>query len=70
MTVPVTTATVSDSKVGYNIGAEANYQFTSNVGAGLLLRFTRASVDLDLGGQATTLNVGDLQFGGGLRFRF
>ena len=63
-------ATASDSQVGYNIGAEATYAFTPTVGAGLLLRFSRASAELDLGGQPATLNVGDIQFGAGLRFRF
>ena len=70
ITVSLGTATASDSQIGYNIGAEASYAFTRNVGAALLLRFTRASVELDLGGQPMTMNVGDLQFGGGLRFRF
>ena len=63
-------ATASDSQVGYNVGAEATYKFTPNVGAAVLLRFTRASAELDLGGQNVTMNVGDVQFGGGLRLRF
>jgi hypothetical protein len=63
-------ATTSDSPLGYIIGAEATYKFTPNVGAALLFRFTRASADLDLNGQPVTMNVGDVQFGGGLRFRF
>ena len=62
--------TASDSQIGYNVGAEATYRFTPNVGAALLLRFTRASAKLDLGGQPVTMNVGDVQFGGGLRLRF
>jgi hypothetical protein len=70
VTVPVSRATASDSQVGYNIGAEATYRFTPSVGAAVLLRFTRASAELDLDGQPLTMNVGDLQFGGGLRFRF
>jgi hypothetical protein len=70
ITVALGKATASDSHVGYNIGAEGTYSFTPNVGAAVLLRFTRASVDLDLGGQPTTMNVGDIQFGAGLRFRF
>ena len=63
-------ATASDSQIGYNVGAEATYKFTPNVGAAALLRFTRASAELDFGGQPVTMNVGDLQFGGGLRLRF
>lgn len=70
VTVPVSRATASDSQVGYNIGAEGIYRFTANIAAAVLLRFTRASAELDFGGQAMTMNVGDLQFGGGLRFRF
>lgn len=63
-------ATASDSQIGYNLGAEATYRFTPNVGAALLLRFSRASAELDFGGQPVTMNVGDIQFGGGLRLRF
>ena len=70
VTVSLGKATASDSQVGYNIGAEATYAFTPTVGAALLLRFSRASVDLDLDGEPTTMNVGDIQFGAGLRFRF
>jgi hypothetical protein len=70
VSVPFGRATASDSQLGYNIGAEATYRFTPNVGAALLFRFTRASAELDLGGQPVTMNVGDAQFGGGLRFRF
>jgi hypothetical protein len=70
VTLPVGRATAKESQVGYNIGAEASYWLTSNVGAAALLRFTRASVDLDLGGDPVTLNVGDIQIGGGIRFRF
>ena len=70
VTVPVTRATASASQVGYNIGAEGVYRFTPNIGAAVLLRFTRASAELAFGGQEMTMNVGDLQFGGGLRFRF
>jgi len=60
----------SDSQVGYNVGAEATYRFTPMVGVALLLRFTRASPEFDFGGEPTTVNVGDVQFGGGLRLRF
>ena len=70
ITVALDRATASDSQIGYNVGAEATYKFTPNVGAAVLLRFTRASAELDFGGQPVTMNVGDLQFGGGLRLRF
>jgi hypothetical protein len=63
-------ASASDSQLGYNLGAEATYTFTPMVGAALLFRFTRASAELDLGGQSVTMNVGDVQFGGGIRLRF
>jgi hypothetical protein len=70
VSVPFGHATASDSQLGYNLGAEATYKLTPSVGAALLFRFTRASAELDLGGQPVTVNVGDVQFGGGLRFRF
>ena len=70
VSVPLGRATASDSQIGYNLGAEATYKFTPMVGAALLFRFTRASAELDLGGQSVTMNVGDVQFGGGIRLRF
>ena len=70
VTVQTGRASASDSQVGYNVGAEATYRFTPMVGVALLLRFTRASPEFDFGGQPTTVNVGDVQFGGGLRLRF
>jgi hypothetical protein len=70
VSLPVSVATAKESQLGYNIGAEASYWMSSNVGAAALLRFTRASVDLDLDGALVTLNVGDIQIGGGIRFRF
>ena len=70
ITVSPGSASASDSQVGFNVGAEATYRFTPTVGAAVLLRFTRASPEFDFGGQPTTMNVGDVQFGGGLRLRF
>jgi len=70
VTLPVGRATAKESQIGYNIGAEASYWLSSNVGAAALLRFSRASVDLDIEGTPVTLNVGDIQIGGGIRFRF
>ena len=70
VSIPWGRATASDSQLGYNIGAEATYKFTPMVGAALLFRFSRASAELDFGGQSVTMNVGDVQFGGGIRLRF
>ena len=70
VSLPVSRATAKKSQVGYNIGADATYAITPNVGVGALLRFTRASPELDLGSTTMTMNVGDIQVGGGIRFRF
>jgi hypothetical protein len=70
VTLPVGRATASDSAAGFNIGAEATYAITRNVAAAALLRFSRATAELDLGGDTLTMNVGDFQIGGGIRLRF
>jgi hypothetical protein len=71
------TTIVSEKKtaVGFNLGMDVNYFFTKKVrfytkqiGAGLLLRYARASVDFD--GANDSLSVGGFQIAVGLRVRF
>lgn len=40
-------ARASGSAVGFNAGVDAFWMFTTRLGAGVLVRFTRASLDLD-----------------------
>ena len=64
-----TTITAEDkSAVGFNLGFDANYFFRPRIGAGVLLRYTRGSVDLD--SAAENLTVGGFDLGFGLRMRF
>jgi opacity protein-like surface antigen len=71
LTVTGTTASVSDSAVGYNAGADLSYMFMERVGAGLVVRYSGATVKLPDGeGVTRDVKVGGFQVGGGLRFRF
>jgi hypothetical protein len=58
----------SGTGVGINLGLDVNYFFTPKYGAGLLLRYTRGSVDLDH--STDSLTVGGFQIGVGARIRF
>jgi len=63
--------TAKESKVGYHIGADLAWFFTRNIGVGGIARFTRARVELgSAGSDVAKMNVGGLQIGAGLRFRF
>jgi opacity protein-like surface antigen len=67
----VDTATVEESAVGFNIGADGSYAVTPNIAVGVLLRYTRASVDMPLAEGATAeVKAGNFQIGAGVRFRF
>ena len=62
---------LEENSVGFNVSADVSYAFTSNIGAGALLRYTRGSVDFSLGeGQSAEINAGNVQLGVGLRLRF
>lgn len=73
-TVTIESVDVADSSgwgVGFNIGADVTYAFTDNLGAGVLLRYARGSVDLDLSeGETAELEPGGFQIAAGLRLRF
>jgi opacity protein-like surface antigen len=72
-TVNMTTSmvTVSDSQVGFNVGADLTYRFANNVGVGAMVRYAAATVGLTPeGGSSLDVKVGGFQLGGGLRLRF
>ena len=65
-------AEVSESPVGFNIGADATYMFNERFGAGVLLRYRDG---LGRHGaaerrQRRSLDAGGFQFAAGLRVRF
>ena len=65
------TVTVSDSQIGFNVGADLTYRFANNVGVGAMVRYAGATVGLTPeGGSALDVKVGGFQLGGGLRVRF
>jgi len=70
-TLTGTTKSESEGAVGYNVSADVNYVLTERIGAGVLLRYTGATVDMPAGtDQTRSVKVGGFQVGGGLRFRF
>lgn len=68
-TLASTTITREDhTTVGINLGVDVNYFIRPDIGAGVLVRYTYGSVDLDSVGESLT--VGGFQLGFGLRYRF
>ncbi len=68
-TISSTTVTREDKTgVGINLGADLNYFFRPRIGAGLLVRYTYGSVDLETAEES--LPVGGFQIGVGVRVRF
>ena len=69
-----TIATRKKSETGYNVGADATYIVWQNdsvrLGAGGFVRFTQASMDVDMLSTAQPTDVGGVQFGFGARLRF
>lgn len=56
---------------GINVGAEAAYYFTRNIGVSGFFRYVSATADLEVGnGTTTEIDLGGPQFGAGVRFRF
>lgn len=62
---------LSRSGTGFNISGDATYSITETLGAALLLRYTRATVDMTLGdGTTVELRPGGFQATVGVRLRF
>ena len=67
----ISTGRQSESKVGFNVGADVSFYFSGHVGVGWLARFSRATIDLpSQDGGTVTVDTGGFQTGGGLRLRF
>lgn len=57
--------------MGYNLGADVAYYFSSNVGIGWFVRYSRMMVELPSGSDGTLdTQAGGLHTAGGLRLRF
>jgi outer membrane protein with beta-barrel domain len=67
----VDTETKKGSKAGFNVGADVRWMFTRTIGAGALVRLTRATIDLDAGENRTvSVDAGGAQFAAGIRIGF
>jgi opacity protein-like surface antigen len=65
------TARASDSPVGFNLGASADWRFATNVGVGLEARYAWATAKLAVPNAPTVeVHAGGFQVGLGLRFYF
>lgn len=65
------TRRVKASAPGFNAGADVGWMFTRRIGAGLLLRFTNANVELDAAADRhLTIHAGGGQVGAGIRIVF
>lgn len=61
----------SGTAIGFHAGADLTFLLTPQVGLGVLVRYSRASLDLDTpAGGSLSMDVGGLQAGAGLRLRF
>jgi hypothetical protein len=66
-----TVVRVSESKVGYNVGADVTWRLSPRWGVGGLLRYSHASIPLEAAGlDFATVDVGGLMAGAGIRIMF
>ena len=61
-------ASSDNTTLGIHFGVDATYLVTPRIGAGVLVRYSVGSADLD--GATDSLTVGGFQIGGGVRVRF
>lgn len=62
---------LSDSAVGFNIGADVMYTIRPRLGVGVLLRYSRGTAEYTIPDSSTVdVDAGGLHFGVGARYRF
>ena len=67
----LTAEATSKTETGFHIGGDVAWKFTRNVGVGGMVRYARAQATLNATNNAPiTVDVGGLQFGGGIRLAF
>ena len=65
------TESADGAAIGFNVGADIAWMFSRRTGAGLLVRYAGASVDLNApGSRNVSTDAGGFQVGAGLRFLF
>ena len=65
-----TTIDADGSKIGVNVGGDVAFFFSRQVGVGGSIRYSAATVEIDMAGGSHDVKAGGLQAGGGLRLRF
>jgi hypothetical protein len=60
----------SDGAIGVHVGGDVAYFFTRRVGAGAVVQFSRARVELSGTGETRRVDAGGAQVGAGIRVRF
>lgn len=64
------TTTSSGNGVGVNAAADLVWLFSRHVGAGAIVEYTHAHVNLSVDGRKVPVDAGGIQGGGGIRFVF
>jgi opacity protein-like surface antigen len=65
-----TTVDADGSKIGFNVGGDVAFFFSRQVGVGGSIRYSAATVEIDVAGGTHDVKAGGVQAGGGLRLRF
>jgi opacity protein-like surface antigen len=66
----VTLASANESTTGFHAGADVSYRIRPRIRVGFLLRYAGGSADLPAANEVTSLDVGGLQVGAGIRYGF
>lgn len=65
------TRVMTESKIGFNVGADVAYMFTRVIGVGAVARFSRADIEFTRpDGGRVSVEAGGFQAGAGLRIAF
>jgi len=67
---PVSIGEYSKSGWGGHVGADFTYMFTSTIGVGAVLRFSKGTVDIPSSDGIVSISVGGFQSGAGIRLKF
>ena len=60
---------MAQTGMGFNVGLDFSYMFAEHYGVGGFVQYGGGAVDFAVGSGATSVTVGGVQFGAGLRFR-
>jgi len=66
----VDTRGVTGTKTGFNVGADVSWMFATHFGAGGLVRYTHAPIDLQVDDRTIRVDAGGVQVAGGIRIAF